>query len=146
MKTQNILKGIRLMTFIAVLGFISFSANAGLNGVEFVKEGEGSSASKAKSETESSGIELEEWMLDVGNFVVKSDIVTTLDWVYTEEEESEIGIESWMMNSDRFMPNNSNSKELESWMFNYQNFRVSADNKMEDLEEWMTSPEFFKIQ
>jgi hypothetical protein len=146
MKTQNVLKGIRLMTFIAVLGFISLSANAVDYSIELSKEGEGSSSTKAEAVTEASRIELEEWMMDVNNFVVERDVVSTLDWVYTEEKESEIGIESWMIHSDRFGPNNSNLKEIETWMLDYQNFRVSTDNKMVDIEDWMTNPEFFKIQ
>jgi hypothetical protein len=144
MKKENILKGIRLMTFILVAGFISFNAHAGdkENNLRNMNSGEG----QKTEDTQSQQIELEEWMLDMSNFTVIRKESNAFNLNTQVEAETEIQFEDWMLNRERFMTSEEREmNKIEDWMTNESNFRTQEEQEMNRIEEWMVDSDIWKI-
>ena len=145
MKTQNILRGIRLMTFSMVLSMLAFNANAISEEDELKKAGKGEG--EKTEERVDSDDRIEEWMLEEKNFTVKGNEVYSVDWVYTTETEHEIQLEDWMINSERFtIQNNSELDQIESWMIDYENFRIRKEDELDRIEDWMIDSDFWQVK
>jgi hypothetical protein len=142
MKTENILKGIRLMTFIIAIGSFSMSANGLTKGGN---PGGGESGNAGQSAKESERIE--NWMLEEENFTVKGNETYSYDWVYISEREPEVGLEEWMMDYENFMTKEEQKDyQIEDWMLEERNFKVNKENESESLKKWMIDSDFWKIK
>ena len=146
MKTQNILKGIRLMTFFMVFGLLTFSTYAFNEGEELRKGGDGASE-RIMEEADKSEVELEDWMMDVNNFTVKGKEKINLDWVYTGNSEEIMSLEDWMMDAERFIVKEEQEMNvIQDWMLDKNKFKVREEDELERIEDWMLDSDFWRIK
>ncbi|MFP4526130.1 MAG: hypothetical protein ACLFNL_07045 [Bacteroidales bacterium] len=144
MKTQNILKGIRLITFIIAGVFISLNISAGEPQLKDVKNTE--CCDGAIEEQNENSMELSDWMLKDENFVVKVDSREKASLVDQIDNEAPLQLEDWMMRSDLFMIEDDREfGKVESWMLDYNNFKVASEDNLAEIENWILNPDFWSI-
>lgn len=143
MKTQNILKGIRLMTFVIAGIFISFNLSAG---EPQMKDGKSNECCDAAIEVQNeNSIGLNEWMLKDENFVVTEDLHKKVN-LEQVDNEIPLQLEDWMMSSEFFMIEEEREfGKIDIWMLDDANFQVAAEEDLDEIEDWMVNPDFWKI-
>jgi len=113
MSTQKLLKGIRLMTFTAILGIFSLAASAVNTNDEDHSGNAGGLDNRMREKSEQ--VELEQWM---------------------------VSTEYWKVQP---YSNMLESISLESWMTDPQHFETREQRKLNAIEDWMVDQRYWKI-
>ncbi|MFP4041609.1 MAG: hypothetical protein ACLFT6_02480 [Bacteroidales bacterium] len=134
MKTQNILKGIRLIPFIIAGVIISLNISAGEPQLKDEKTND--CCANAIEEQNENPIELSDWMLEDENFVVEVDSRKKASLVDQIDNEAPLQLEDWMMRSDFFMIEDDHEfGKVESWMLDYNNFKIASEDNLAEIED-----------
>jgi|GEM_PF-2141468 len=156
MRTQQLLKAARLMTFMMILGLFSTVAHAEMSLESKIKPGGGDDNTAKRKET----IELEQWMYSnefwsVGNRIASlvDETIDLENWmvqtpfpVKQPTVNSKIELEPWILNYDRLKSfEEKESERIEDWMLQEENFQTREQKELNVIENWMTDSSFWTI-
>ena len=158
MKAQHqLLKTIRLMTFMMILGLFTATAWAGPTHDKTHGSETGGAEAATVEIAENEAIRLEPWMVNESFWTIEGsrmrDGIPLEDWMIetpfrvegnTTEEHMEL--ESWMMNSACFRTEEQVEMEtLKPWMLKEENFQTLEQKEMNAIQDWMVDSNFWTI-
>lgn len=121
MKTQ-ILKTIRLMTFTLVLSFVTMHVFGNQTQTRYIGEGDKEECEQVQNEAQEKH-QLEAWMTDKDFWKINNSKNTKTNDYTVETEE----------------------KQLECWMLNFNNFRTKEQIETDIIKKWMLNADYWNV-